>query len=74
MPDLDERALQAAHIAIEDVLIEMRDSRLSVMGPANGWVVREKDGTASGIMRIGTRDGLRIAIKAYLSACESADK
>jgi hypothetical protein len=65
---LDEQALTAAHLAVEDVLIEMRDSRISVMGPANGFVVNERDGSPSEIMRLGTREGLRIAIEAYLDA------
>lgn len=66
--ELDEDALTAAHRAVEDVLIEFRNNRISVLGPANGFVVREHDGSPSPIMRIGTRDGLRIAIKAYLTA------
>lgn len=67
---LDEGALTAAHLAVEDVLIELRDMRISVLDRANGFVVREKDATPSGIMRLGTRDGLRIAIEAYLDRVE----
>lgn len=67
-PEINERALQLAHLAIENHLIELRDLRISVHGPANGWVVKEFDGTPSPVMRIGTRDGLRIAIRAYLAA------
>jgi hypothetical protein len=66
--ELDERALTAAHLAVEDCLIEFRDSRISVMGPANGFVVRERDGSQSPVMRLGTREGLEIAIRAYLAA------
>lgn len=65
---IDEHALTMAHAAIEDVLCELRDSRISVMGPANGFIVRERNGELSPIMRLGTRDGLRIAIEAYLRA------
>jgi hypothetical protein len=65
---IDEGALTMAHVAVEDMLIELRDARIGVIGPANGFVVKEKDGTPSGIMRLGTRAGLRVAIKAYLSA------
>jgi hypothetical protein len=64
---LDEDALTAAHLAVEDVLIEFRDERLSVIGPANGFVVRERNGDPSGVMRLGTREGLRIGIEAYLA-------
>lgn len=69
--ELNQDALTAAHIAIEDYLIEMRDARVGVIGRANGFVVNEKDGTPSSIMRVGTRDGLEIAIKAYLKASET---
>jgi hypothetical protein len=66
--NIDEAALTAAHLAVEDVLIDMRDSRMGVLGRANGFIVNEKDGTPSSIMRLGTRDGLRIGIEAYLNA------
>jgi len=72
--ELDEKALTAAHLAIEDVLIEFRDLRVSVMGPANGFVVRERDGSESPIMRLGTRDGLEIAIRAYLAATRAEEE
>ncbi len=68
MAEVDESALTMAHKAVEDVLIDFRDRRIGVLGPANGFVVREKDGTDSPIMRLGTRDGLRIGIHAYLEA------
>lgn len=73
MTELDPDALTAAHVAVEDRLIEMRDARMSVLGPANGFVVKEPDGTDSAIMRLGTRAGLSIAIKAYLAALEASD-
>jgi hypothetical protein len=72
LPDLDEDALTAAHLAVEDALVDFRDARISVLGPANGLVIRERDGSLSGVMRIGTRDALRIGIRAYL-AHEEAD-
>ncbi len=71
-PDLDEEALTAAHLAVEDVLIEMRDSCMFILGRANGFVVNEYDGTPSSIMRLGTRDGLRLGIQAYLKAIKAA--
>lgn len=64
---IDEDALTAAHLAIEDVLIEMRDAQMFTMH-ANGFVVNEPDGRPSSIIRLGTRDGLRIGIRAYLNA------
>lgn len=65
---VNEQALEAARLAVEDVLIEMRDSRISIMGRGNGFVVLERDGEPSSIMRLGTPEGLRIGIKAYLEA------
>ena len=72
--DLNAAALTAAHVAVEDVLIEMRDGRIGILGPANGFVVKEKDGSPSGIMRLGTRHGLEIGIKAYLAALSGEDQ
>lgn len=69
--EINEDALTAAHVAVEGVLIEMRDAGIGVLGPANGFVVNYKDGTPSPIVRLGTRDGLRIGIKAYLAAMEA---
>lgn len=65
-PDL----ITAAHIKIEDFLIEMRDSRIGVLNRANGFVVNEYDGTPSSIMRLGTRDGITMALKAIAEALE----
>lgn len=64
--ELDEAALEAARKAVEDVLVDFRDSRISVFG-GNGFVIREKDGKDSHIMRLRTREGLAIGIKAYLA-------
>jgi hypothetical protein len=68
---IDEDALAVAHKAVEDALVEFRDRRISVLNRGNGFVVRERDGQPSDIMRLGTRDGLRIGIAAYLEALES---
>jgi hypothetical protein len=67
---LNQEALTAAHLAIEDALVEFRDERISVLNRANGFVIRERDGQPSSIMRFGTRDGLRIGIEAYLRHVE----
>jgi hypothetical protein len=68
--EISEEALTAAHLAVEDALVEFRDERISVLGPANGFVIRERDGQPPPIMRLGTRDGLRIGIAAYLRAVQ----
>jgi hypothetical protein len=65
---IDENALTAAHLAVEEILIDLRDSRIGIHGPGNGFIVKERDGSPSSIMRLGTRDGLRVAINAYLEA------
>ena len=74
MTDLDQDALTAAHVAVEDELVEMRDSRMSVLGPANGLIIKERNGSWSDVMRMGTRDALRIGITAYLAAVEKASR
>ena len=56
--------LEIGRKAIEDELIEFRDSRLSVLGRNNGFVCKEKDGTPSSIIRFPPEVGLRIALKA----------
>jgi len=71
--DLDPHALTLAHVAVEDVLIEFRDARIGILGRANGFVVNERDGQPSSVMRLGTRDGLEIGIKAYLEAVAKGD-
>lgn len=56
--------------AVEDVLIEWRDLRLSTLNAGNGLVVREKDGSPSDIIRLGTAEGLQIGIQAMLDEAE----
>jgi hypothetical protein len=70
--DLNQDALTAAHLAVEDELVEMRDARMSVLGPANGLIIKERDGSWSDVMRMGTRDALQIGIATYLDAVEKA--
>lgn len=72
MTDLNQDALTAAHLAVEDELVEMRDARMSVLGPANGLIIKERDGSWSDVMRMGTRDALQIGIATYLDAVEKA--
>jgi hypothetical protein len=69
-PVIDEEALAVAHKAIEDALVDFRDRRISVLDRGNGFVIRERDGRRSDIMRLGTREGLRIGLKAYLRAVQ----
>lgn len=66
----DAEALAAAHIKLEDLLIELRDDRISLMNRGNGLVVREQDGTESSMIRIGTRDAVRIGLLAIADELE----
>ncbi len=70
----EPRSLFAAHLALEDQLIQMRDAGLSVVnmhgGPANGLVVRYKDGSPSDIIRIPIRDAVYSALIAIADDLE----
>ncbi len=57
--------LTAIHLAIENVLIEHRDNRISMPLCANGLVVREADGQGSEIIRIGTRVAIRLVLREF---------
>jgi hypothetical protein len=70
---LSDEALEIGRRAVEDALVEMRDSRISELGRGNGLVIREKDGTASSIIRFGPETALHIGIKAMLSAAPAQD-
>jgi hypothetical protein len=55
--------LEIGRTAVEDALVELRDHRLSV-AYGNGLVIRERDGSPSDVIRLGTADALKIALKA----------
>ena len=59
----DPELLEIGRKAIEDVLIDFRDSRIAVLRN-NGCVCKEKDGSDSHIIRLGPEDALRIGLKA----------
>lgn len=70
--EIDDDALEVARKAVEDALVEFRDSGMFMIG-GNGFVIRNYDGSDSSIMRLSTALGLQIGIKAYLAAlAESA--
>ena len=48
----------------------MRDSRIGIMGRNNGLVIKEKDGSASGTIRLGTETALKIGIEAIADHLE----
>ena len=63
-----DELLEIGRKAIEDVLIEWRDSRLSEFTRGNGLVIREKDGRNSTIIRFGPETALKIGLKAMRQA------
>lgn len=66
----DPQLLSAAHKAIEDVLVEWRDERISTPFCGNGLVIREQDGRSSSIIRMSTREALTIGLKAIADHLE----
>lgn len=70
-PDAD--MLEIGRRAIEDELIDWRDSRLSTPLRGNGLVVRERDGTPSNTIRFGPEHALRIGIQAIAEAMHEKD-
>lgn len=60
----DDDLLEVGRKAVEQELVEWRDSRMSLLGRGNGLVIREKDGKESSIIRFGPETALRIALKA----------
>lgn len=64
---IDDAALEAARKAVEDQLVWMRDERVSMFLGGNGFVIRERNGEPSDVIRLSTREGLRIGIRTYLT-------
>ena len=56
--------LEIGRAAVEKVLIEWRDSRLSEPFRGNGLVIREHDGRESATIRFGPETCLMIGLKA----------
>jgi hypothetical protein len=59
--------LTKMHLAVEDELIDRRDRLMSVMGPRNGLIVYNADGTFSTMMRMGTREAMEYALDVVLT-------
>lgn len=63
--------IEAARRRLEDVLIELRDMRVSI-GPdwryGHGLVVKESDGEPSSMIRLATGEAIAMAVKAILEA------
>ena len=68
----DNDLLEVGRKAIEDVLVEWRDDRLSTIR-GNGLVIRELNGDSSDIIRMGPEDALRIGLKAIAKHIEKKE-
>jgi len=65
----NDELLEVGRKAIEDSLVDMRDSRISVLRN-NGLVIREANGDPSSIIRLGPENALRIALLAIAAELE----
>lgn len=70
----NEDLLEIGRKAIEETLLEWRDSRLSEFTRGNGLVIREKDGSDSSIIRFGPETALSIGLKAIAKHLSTAIK
>ncbi len=59
----DPKILKRIHLTIEDLLVEFRDSGIGLIGPANGLIIKEKDGSSSDVIRLDTRGAVRLTLK-----------
>ncbi len=64
--------IEVARKAIEEQLQEWRDSRLSMMMRGNGLVIKEKDGSASHIIRFGPEQAMTIGLEAIAKHIEAS--
>ena len=71
LADDHELLWNVARLAIEDELVEWRDSRLSMLTRNNGFVIKERDGSESTIIRFGPETGVRIALLALADHLEA---
>jgi hypothetical protein len=61
----DDDLLEVGRQAIEDALVEFRDSRMFTLRN-NGLVIKEKDGRDSYVIRFGSEDAIRIGLRAIV--------
>lgn len=66
LSELTDADFEVGRKAVEDLLVEFRERRISLLGRGNGLVIRESDGTESPVIRLGMEQALRIAVKAML--------
>jgi hypothetical protein len=63
---IDDEMVEVARKAIEDELVEMRDDRISMPLCGNGFVIKEKNGERSDLIRLRTDVGFRLGIRAII--------
>lgn len=69
----EDQALELARQVVEQTLIDLRTSRISHLTGGNGFVIREVDGSESSMMRLRTKDGLRIGIEQHTKVLAMTD-
>jgi hypothetical protein len=69
----DSKLLEVARLAVEDALVEMRDSCTSLLGRRNGLVIATRSGEPSDIIRMSTEDAMRVGLKAIAAALNAAN-
>jgi len=67
----NKELIEVARKAIEDFLIELRDSRISQPFRGNGLVVNEADGSPSHTIRMGPEAAMVIGLKAIVKHLEN---
>ncbi len=72
LADDHELLWTVARFAIEEELIDWRDNRRFMLRN-NGFVIKEKDGTSSNVIRFGPEVGVRIALRAIADHLEADD-
>ncbi len=71
--EINKDALEVARKAVEERIIEMRDSGMFMLSN-NGFVCNSFDGTPSSIIRLSTAFGLQLGIEAYMEALETCNE
>lgn len=74
MADDNELLWTVPRRAIEEALVDFRDSGISLLGRNNGLVIKYKDGSSSDIIRLGPEDAVRIGLIALADHIEKQEK
>lgn len=66
--------VKVPRLAVEDVLVDFRDSGIRILGRNNGLVIKYFDGTPSADIRLTIEDALRIGLIALADHLEKEEK